>query len=395
MRELKLRWLLLGNLIDSIAMSAVWPLTTIYMHQELGHSLVAAGIVLFLNSVASIIGAFVAGQLFDKYDSYYLILGGIAFTWTSMFVLIFFNAWPIYPIMLVLIGFGTGWIATLSNSLGTTIRARDGRYVFNMLYFVQNLGVMLGTALVGLMFKHSVAPLFIVSVALFTIFFIVASLTYHVDPAVQHRHINNGETASGKSVVPKVNMTIIMSFFIGLLVMWIFYQQWNSTVSVYMLQLHIPLRDYSFLWTVNGFFILVVQALMSALGGKLFKDPYHQVYFGIFFFMLSFGILAIAHQYLYFLLAMIVLTIGEAIAFPTIPAIVNLLSPYDQKGKYQGLASSFPSAGRAIGPLVGSSIIELTSFEMFYGFGMIVILVLLVVLIIIMESMKRRAENFE
>ena len=101
MRELKLRWLLLGNLIDSIAMSAVWPLTTIYMHQELGHSLVAAGIVLFLNSVASIIGAFVAGQLFDKYDSYYLILGGIAFTWTSMFVLIFFNAWPIYPLSLI------------------------------------------------------------------------------------------------------------------------------------------------------------------------------------------------------------------------------------------------------------------------------------------------------
>ena len=83
MRELKLKWLLLGVLIDSIAMSSVWPLTTIYMNQELGHSLVMAGIVLFLNSVASILGSFVAGRLYDKYDSYYLILGGIAFTWIS------------------------------------------------------------------------------------------------------------------------------------------------------------------------------------------------------------------------------------------------------------------------------------------------------------------------
>ncbi|MCZ3393247.1 MFS transporter, partial [Enterococcus faecium] len=146
MRELKLKWLLLGVLIDSIAMSSVWPLTTIYMNQELGHSLVMAGIVLFLNSVASILGSFVAGRLYDKYDSYYLILGGIAFTWISFFTLIFFNGWPVYPIVLVLIGFGTGWIVALNNSMGTSIKSKDGRYVFNMLYFVQNLGVMLGTA---------------------------------------------------------------------------------------------------------------------------------------------------------------------------------------------------------------------------------------------------------
>ena len=394
MRELKLKWLLLGVLIDSIAMSSVWPLTTIYMNQELGHSLVAAGVVLFLNSVASILGSFVAGKLYDKYDSYYLILGGIVFTWISFFTLIFFNGWPTYPIFLVLIGFGTGWIVALNNSMGTSIKSKDGRYVFNMLYFVQNLGVMLGTAIVGILFKHSVAPLFTIATVMFTVFFVVAFFTYRIpkeDQSVQSVQ----QTQDIQSKMPKVNFTIIMSFFVSLVIMWIFYQQWNSTVSIYMLKLHIPLRLYSFLWTVNGLFILIVQGLLSSRGGRLLKDPYHQVYLGIAFFMASFGILAVAHQYYHFVIAMIVLTVGEAIAFPSIPAIVNSLSPYDQKGKYQGLVSAFPSAGRAMGPLVGSMIIESTSFVFLYSLGLFTILVVLVVIALIIESTKRKATLYD
>lgn len=394
MRELRLKWLLLGSLIDSIAMSSVWPLTTIYMNQELGHSLVMAGVVLFLNSVASILGAFTAGKMYDKYDSYYLVLGGIVFTWISFFTLIFFNGWPIYPILLVLIGLGTGWLAALTNAMGTSIKSRDGRYVFNMLYFVQNLGVMIGTALVGILFKHSVAPLFTIASVMFIVFFIVALFTYRIPQEGPSEHATN-MNESEKTKIPKVNLTITMAFFISLLIMWVFYQQWSSTVSIYMLKLHIPLKSYSFLWTVNGFFILVVQGLLSSRGGKLLKDPFHQVYLGIFFFLASFGLLAVAHQYYHFVIAMVVLTIGEAIAFPLIPAIVNSLSPYDQKGKYQGLTSAFPSAGRALGPLIGSMIIESTSFVFLYSLGLFVILFVLIVIVIIIESSKKKATMYD
>lgn len=229
---------------------------------------------------------------------------------------------------------------------------------------------------------------------MFTVFFVVAFFTYRIpkeDQSVQSVQ----QTQDIQSKMPKVNFTIIMSFFVSLVIMWIFYQQWNSTVSIYMLKLHIPLRLYSFLWTVNGLFILIVQGLLSSRGGRLLKDPYHQVYLGIAFFMASFGILAVAHQYYHFVIAMIVLTVGEAIAFPSIPAIVNSLSPYDQKGKYQGLASAFPSAGRAMGPLVGSMIIESTSFVFLYSLGLFTILVVLVVIALIIESTKRKATLYD
>ncbi|GAB5054186.1 MULTISPECIES: MFS transporter [Pediococcus] len=397
MKELKLRYLLLGSMVDSIGMSFVWPLTTVYMHNILGHSLTIVGIVLLLNSVASIIGSFTAGQLFDKHDGYYLLLGGIVFTALSMLVLVFSNKWPVYPIMLVLIGLGTGWIMAFVNALGTTVHSRDGRFVFNMIYFVQNLGVMVGTAIVGIMFKDNVAPLFAVATALYVVFFFVAALNYHVKreiPKSQHQMDPDAKVASKTEKLPHINSVVMYTLFISLFLIWIFYQQWNSNISVYMLSLHIPLKNYSFLWTVNGFFILIVQALLSWQGGKIFKDPFHQVYFGMLFLIASFVILVFAKQYIAFVLAMIILTIGEAVTFPQIPAIANLLSPYGMKGRYQGLASSFPSAGRALGPLVGSLIIDTLSFVSLFVVAAVIIALILFVNIAMIERSKHELTEY-
>lgn len=60
---------------------------------------------------------------------------------------------------------------------------------------------------------------------------------------------------------------------------------------------------------------------------------------------------------------MMILTVGEATAFPAIPAIVNDLSPLAVKGKYQGLTNAFSSVGKALGPLFGGLIIENVSYR--------------------------------
>lgn len=78
-----------------------------------------------------------------------------------------------------------------------------------------------------------------------------------------------------------------------------------------------------------------------------------------------------------FVLAMVILTIGEATALPTIPALVNVLTPIEAKGRYQGLIQSYASAGRAIGPLFGGMIIELSSFTALFVIATIAVLLVL------------------
>ena len=54
-RTISLKWLLLGVLITNTAMSFIWPLNTIYIHETLHKSLVVAASVLFLNQLATML----------------------------------------------------------------------------------------------------------------------------------------------------------------------------------------------------------------------------------------------------------------------------------------------------------------------------------------------------
>ena len=152
--------------------------------------------------------------------------------------------------------------------------------------------------------------------------------------------------------------------------MWISYAQWQGNVSVYMNSvLKLPLWQYSMLWTINGILIAIIQLGMNALNlSANRRSMFIQIFAGIIMFGLSFLVLPFSHHFMGFALAMIITTIGEATAFPMIPALVNELTPLTLKGRYQGLTAAAPSVGRAVGPLVGGFIIQQQGYNaLFYA----------------------------
>lgn len=75
--------------------------------------------------------------------------------------------------MLALIGIVNGWLMTMHNSYGARMHSRDGRFVFNMLYFANNLGMVFGTTIVGPLYQYAhdnVGPLFLVTVVIYAAF---------------------------------------------------------------------------------------------------------------------------------------------------------------------------------------------------------------------------------
>ena len=161
------------------------------------------------------------------------------------------------------------------------------------------------------------------------------------------------------------NRRIMAGFFISLVVIWIMYEQWVSNLSVYATGMGIPMKDYSLLWTLNAGLIVVFQALINWFSHYI-SNLYMQVYAGIFFVAVSFVTLIFAKDYLHFVIAMVVLTMGEATAFPAIPAIVNNLTPVAVKGKYQGMANAWASVGKAVGPLFGGIVIDHSSHTLLF-----------------------------
>ncbi len=390
-QEIRLRWLLLGALFSSIGMSFIWPLTTIYMHNRLGTSLTEVGIVLLFYSLANVVGSVLGGRLFDRLNPYYLTIGGVTVSLLTLSSLIFNHDWPAFPISLIFLGLASGWTLTMVNSLGTTIHSRDGRYIFNMLYFAQNLGVVLGTAMVGYIYNTSVTLLFGIAASLFVLFLVVAILCYHA-PAVMQRQIVKQENQHVHIALP--NRRIMAGFFISLVVIWIMYEQWVSNLSVYMTGMGIPMKDYSLLWTLNAGLIVVFQALINWFSHYI-SNLYMQVYAGIFFVAVSFVTLIFAKDYLHFVIAMVILTMGEATAFPAIPAIVNNLTPVAVKGKYQGMANAWASVGKAVGPLFGGIVIDHSSYTLLFIIAAIANLAILALNGVIITGNQHRVETFK
>lgn len=389
-QTLKLKWLIVGAFLSSIGTSFIWPLTTIYLHNELHRSLTVIGVVLLLYSGTNVVGSYLGGILFDRFNPQSLILVGLLVDIAAMVALVFHSGWPQYPTLLAVIGFFNGWLTTLVNSMGTLIRNKDGRYIFNMLYFAVNLGIVLGTSVVGFMYHGSVAPMFMVTASLYVVFLVIVVRFYRIKREKGHQ---KQQQAAQRVRIKPANLKIMWTFFISLTIIWVMYEQWVSNMSVYITDQGISMPLYSMLWTINASLIVVMQLFMSWANQRI-KNVYLPVYVGALFCGASFIILIWAHQYWMFLVAMIILTVGEATAFPAIPAIVNDLSPMAVKGKYQGLTNAFSSAGKALGPLFGGLVIENASYRMLFVVCAIAIFMVTAIIYAIVQVYRQRVEYY-
>ena len=380
--EIKLIWLIVGEIATWIGASFIWPLTSVYLNKQLHISLSIIGVVLFCNCAGNILGSIISGRLYDKYNPYPLMLWGLGLDAAVLFLMAAFHGWPEYWVWLTLTGFLGGWNGTLINSVATSLKKYPSRYVFNVLYFSQNLGVVTGTLIVGYLYDFSITLLFVIAALLFVIAFINAVFNYkpiiafHKERMAKHK---KGEKHKAEPM-PKRNFIMTMVFFTTLGVTWLMYMNWESNLSVYMVSLGIPFHLYSLLWTLNAGVIVIMQGILARFP-NIFKNLFHQIIFGICMFSLSFITLVFAKDFAHFALSMFILTLGESTAFPAIPAYVNDLSPLTSKGKYQGANMVASGIGRAFGPLFGGLIIDHAGYIPFFWVAAIVIALMIVVMI--------------
>lgn len=381
-------WLFVGSLIVNTGISFIWPLTTIYIHNYLHETLTIAGVVLFLNSAFTMLGNALGGYLFDRWHPYHTILLGVSIATISTLMLIFFHGWPAYVIWLLVLGIGNGMIVTGLNSAATLIKSKPASYIFNILYFTQNLGLVFGSLMVGFILPFGIIYIFILAFVMFLFFNIIVLLKY--------RHLSKPQKQTSKEKSVKENMTnnphikTITALLFCVLAAWIAYEQWNSNISSYMLSLHMSVTLYSFLWTLNAILIVILQPILTYFDDWLTKHLNGRLYFGFILFAMAFLLLIGATHYSRFLMAMALLTTGEVFAFPAVSTFINNFASEKNKGKYQGIIQVVVSAGRALGPLIGALVIDSFSFLTLFIFCTTIVLITVIIFSLTNELNKRK-----
>lgn len=370
-QTIDLKWLLLGTLITSIAMSFIWPLNTIYMHETLHQSLVTAAVVLCINQVATMVGNVLGGHLFDHWDPYYTILLGVSLNIVALGCLVIWHGWPSYAILITLSGFANGISATCENSLATHVTKRSSSYVFNATYFMLNLGIVIGTAIVGYILPLGIAIVFLAAVLIQIIFLIVVFCFYRIQitPATQitgtkgvqqHQHGYFGK---------------IVGALITVLCAWLVYTQWQSNLSTFMVGQGYQVKDYSLLWTFNAIVIVICQPFITHFDKFLMQHLRARLNVGLVLFIGSFVFLLSNRQYVGYFIAMGILTLGEILLYPGISSWVAVKTPTAMSGYFQGRVQMFTAAGKALGPIFGAVIIGQLSYHWLFALCIVVLII--------------------
>ncbi|MER2072093.1 MAG: MFS transporter [Psychrobacillus sp.] len=350
-------WLLIiGMFINTLGNSFLWPLHTIYMHDYLGQSLTMAGLVLMLNAGTGVIGNLLGGFLFDRIGGYKSIVFGILLSILSLAALTVWHDWPEYVWLVAILGFSGGIIFPSMYAMVGNVWPEGGRKAFNAIYLAQNLGVAIGPALAGIVADHNINNIFGANLLAYVFFFVIARQFYgNMSNVSNHQASILGEEKKIKQMAPFYAMMIVT---FGYMLTWIIYVQWTSTISTYVLDLGITLKQYSLLWTVNGILILVAQPIIKPIINRLEHKIKTQMILGLVIFMISFIVVAFAEDYTMFVTAMVILTFGEMFVWPAVPTIASQLAPKGREGFYQGIVNSMATVGRMIGPLIGGVLVE-------------------------------------
>ncbi|KRN01843.1 major facilitator superfamily permease [Levilactobacillus senmaizukei DSM 21775 = NBRC 103853] len=367
-KEVSMAGVVTATLLLNAAAACMWPLTTVYMHNQLHQTLALAGVALLGMSLCMILGNWLGGWLFDHWSPFKSGVIGTLCSLIPMVGLIFFHGWPIFGFMLLFIGLGDGIVMTVVNSFAANVKSVNSRRVFNYLYIGMNLGVVLGTLMVGYLMDHGVTLVFIVASFCYAAQLIIFVLDFRVP--IEKKTYSRDQ----KTVKPvQIKLIWLISFLVFCL--YLSYSLWESVISVHMTNLGISFEKYSLLWTLNGILIVFGQPLANRIGANFKLSS--QIWTGTVVFILSFLLLVFAKSYATFVFTMVILTLGEMTGFPGIPAWIDNLAGENDKGKYQGIYNMAISFGRAIGPLYGGLLIEYGSYQsLFWSVTVIMLLVL-------------------
>lgn len=374
-KKLNEKWLLLANLTANTGHAMIWPVTTLHMTLSLGQTLTTSGLVLLVAALMNVLGSFIAGQLFDRWKAYPSLLIASAIAFCSVTTLFFYNGWPVFAFLIWLTSIGLGSVTTLLNAYATTVTGKNTRVVFNNMYIVLNVGVVLGTLVVGYLFDYGFSWLMLIAGLLYLTLGIVVAIFFNVDTDSVAGDVLPEEEADNQSVLsdesqvvetvseplsgqrPKLKFTALLIWIAAfLLLMYLSYMLWETVMATYLHRIGISTAHYANLWVLNGLTIIVFQKMISNWANK--RNYAISVIAGGLIFALSFLLMLFVDQFWQIVLVFELLTVGEMLASPQVPAWVAQVTPKSVSGQAQGFVGMMISTGRMLGPVYGGIMLD-------------------------------------
>ncbi|MBN2258356.1 MAG: MFS transporter [Anaerolineaceae bacterium] len=341
-------WLVVAvSFIDRIGGTLLFPFFSLYITQRFDVGMTQAGYILGLFSIFGLAGQFIGGALTDKFGRRNLILFGLIFSAISTLSLGLVNSYAAMVPLAMIIGLLSDVAGPAHQAMIADILPEHQRQEgFGILRVVANMSWIIGPTIGGLVARQSFLALFIIdaviSCVVAILFYLLISETKpEAQPEQQHESIF--QTFKGYGVV--LRDSAYMAFLVAGMIMGAVYQQMYNSLSVYMRDSHgIEPSGYGFMLTSSAIVVILFQFSVTRLVKK--QPPFLMMAFGTIFYMIGFSMFGFVSAYWLFVLAVVIITVGEMIIMPVTSALAANFAPADMRGRYMavfGLTWAIPA----------------------------------------------------
>ncbi len=330
--------LFFGRMVTNMG-ALIWPMMAMILSRKLGYSQGEVGMLLVLIGFIFLPATWIGGKLADRFNKKKLI---IAMDIISVFFFIscaFITPSNIMVAFFVIAGWFAHMESPIFESLVMDVTTPDERETaFSMLYLGSNLGIIVGTALAGLLFENYFSLSFIIDglTTITSTIFIIAFVhnVNHVDLQDDKRNIYEDEIDAKEKTLSVLldRRSVMVQMFVFFLTGFV-YDQYVFALPLYMVNIFAEngATYFGLLSSFNGIAVIVMTPFITRWTSRYTELP--KVMLGIGLFSISY-LLILGSPALYIFFAfMWIFTIGEVLNMLGTSPFVSRRIPSTHRGR--------------------------------------------------------------
>lgn len=345
--------------IDRFGGFMLYPFFALYLTKKFEIGMATVGILFGIFSISGLVGSALGGALTDRVGRKGVIIFSLLLSALSALGMGYAPTLGIFVAVSVIVGTlssigGPAHEAVVADLLPENKRAEG----YGIIRVIFNLAVIIAPAVAGLLIAKSYILLFIIDAVISVV---AAGIVLFALPETKpkaHPDAKTETVAQTFAGYGKVFKDIpFMGFVFVTILMALVYMNMNTTLGVYLRDSHgIPELNYGYLLSMNAFIVVLFQFWIAR---KLEKyKPMLMMALGTALYAIGFAMYGFTSTYMLFVLAMVIITIGEMVVSPFQQALVASFAPEEMRGRYMAISGLSWGIAFAAGPYMAGWIME-------------------------------------
>ena len=367
-------WVLVfGMFVDTLGRTMLNPFLMLYVTKRFDVGMTEVGMLFGLMSITSTVGRMLGGALTDRFGRKGMVIFGLVVSGLSSLAMGIVGTFDLFFAVVLFVGLVASIGGPAQGAMIADILPEEKRTSgFGIFRVTANLSWVCGPVIGGLLATRSYMPLFIADAIGSTITAAIVFLAIQ-ETRPSSRAAKSEQTMAQTFVgyLRVLQDTTFLLFIGACILMTTGYLQIYTTLGVYLRDTHgIIEQAYGWLMSMNAATVVVLQIPVSRQVEK--RRPMFMMALGTLLYAVGLGMYGLVSTYVPFVVAMLVITVGEMVVMPTAQALVARIAPEDMRGRYMaiwGFGWSIPSA---VGPLLAGLVMDNADPRwVWYGAGLL------------------------